>query len=316
MADSNIIPIKSLSSLPAMSGLFGYVEGDLTEGAALGFPVLSYRGKVWRLVHKGNENKLMTPEGDPIPSVRVVILRANSNLSKIFYAKKYTEGDSEAPDCFSLDGITPDSSVKSPQCKTCGGCEQAAWGSRVSDEGKDLKACQDSRRLVVVPANDVANDAMGGPMLLRVPAASLGNLVAYDDRLKQAGAAYFGVATKISFDTDAAYPKLVFDYDHPASEKLTSADGEQILQMRDGDAAQRILQTMSKTEHGAGEAPAPVQTPAAPPVSKPPVQEVVEPTPETTPAPVTEPPPSEPAATVSEVAPSADVDSLVAGLLS
>lgn len=308
----DIIPIKTINS-PAIASAFGYQESDLTEGAGVGFPVLTYRGKVWRVVHKGTEHALTTPDGDPIPSVRVIILKANKNLSKIYYEKSYKEGDNDSPDCYSMNGESPDPSVKKPQSKKCSTCPQAAWGSRVSDEGKELKACQDSRRLVVVPSNDIANEQLGGPMLLRVPAASLGNLVSYDDMLRQANAAYFGVATKISFELDAAYPKLKFEYDRASTERLTDADGELILTLRDSEQANRILQTQSAQEHVSGAIEARAE--AKKPVVKPAVVEVPE---ESVTAPeVKEPSPPEPSE-IGEVvvASESDVDALVSGLLS
>lgn len=292
---SNQIAIKTINS-PAIASAFGYQESDLTDGASLGFPVLSYRGKVWRINSKGNETPLVTPDGDPIPSVRLILLKANPNLSKIYYAKNFSEGDSDAPDCWSLDGEKPDSQVSSPQCATCGACPKAAWGSKISDDGKELKACQDSRRLVVVPCNDVSNEALGGPMLLRVPAASLGNLVAYDDMLKKANAAYFGVATKVSFDMEVAYPKLKFEYDGASTEKMKPEDGTTILELRDGDQARRILQTQSAQEHGA-DAPAPV--PAKQPVAPAAVVEVPA---EPAPAPVAAPEPVQAAPAAAQVA--------------
>jgi hypothetical protein len=316
----DIIPIKTINS-PALANAFGYQESDLTDGAALGFPVLTYRGKVWRIMHKGNETPLLTPEGDPLPSVRVVILKANKNLSKIFYEKAYAEGDSDAPDCFSMDGEKPDSSVKEPPSANCASCPNAAWGSKMSDDGKELKACQDSRRLVVVPCNNIANEALGGPMLLRVPAASLGNLVAYDDTLKNANAAYFGVATKVSFDMEAAYPRLMFEYDGPNTENMSPEDGQMILELREGEAARRILQTKSVQEHGsAGDdtpkqpAKQPVKTQATKTPAQPPVVEVPEET-------VTKPEQEEPSPPTAsetgevEAATETDVDALVSGLL-
>jgi len=309
----DIIPIKTINA-PALASAFGYQESDLSEGAAVGFPVLSYRGKVWRAVHKGVESILKTPDGDPIPSVRVIILKANKNLSKIFYKKSYEEGDNDNPDCFSLDGERPDSSIKEPQSKTCAACPQSVWGSKISDTGKELKACQDSRRLVVVPCNDVANEAMGGPMLLRVPAASLGNLVAYDDMLRKANAAYFGVATKISFDMDAAYPKLQFEYDGASTERLSAADGEKVMELRESEQTRRILQTQSEHEHGVdGEAAEPPK-PKAKEVAKPPVVEVPEES--VTKPEAKEPSPPEPSETGEVLVTSeADVDALVSGLL-
>lgn len=330
---SNIIPIKTINS-PAMASAFGYQADDLTDGASVGFPVLSYRGKVWRVSSKGETTTLTTPDGDPLPSVRVIILKANANLSKQYYEKSYTEGDSESPDCSSNDGIRPDASVANPQSKTCAACPMAAWGSRISDDGKEMKACHDSRRIAVVPCNDLRNEAFGGPMLLRIPAASLGNLVAYDNMLKKANAAYFGVATKISFDMEAAYPKLVFEYDADNTAKLEPAAGETILELRGGEEVKRVLSVTQETGDSGGESTPPTPSPKAPAVAPPPVVEVPEapapapaPAPEAA-APVTQPvEPETPAptdmgdtssgATNGEVvSPSAaDVDSIVAGIL-
>jgi hypothetical protein len=315
----DIIPIKTINS-PALSSAFGYQDSDLTENASLGFPVLTYRGKVWRVTHKGNEIPLLSPDGDPIPSVRVIILKANRNLSKIYYEKRYKEGDNAAPDCYSMDGEKPDPSVKEPPSKACASCPKSAWGSRISDDGRELKACQDSRRLVVVPSNDIANDGLGGPMLLRVPAASLGNLVAYDDMLKKANAAYFGVATKISFDMEAAYPKMLFEYDGPNTEKLTEEQGKLILELRDSDATNRILSTKSAQEHVATDDEVSAATAEKPKqVAKPAVVEVPEepePAAEVT-KPAAEEPSPPPAAETGEavVATTEDVDALVSGLL-
>jgi hypothetical protein len=158
----------------------------------------------------------------------------------------------------------------------------------------------------------------GGPMLLRVPAASLAGLVSYDDMLRKANAAYFGVATKVSFDMDAAYPKLVFEYDGASTEQLTANDANKIVELRDGELVKRILQEQSAQEHhAAGEAEAPKQKAKEPvrAVAQPPVIEVPE---ETTTAEAQEEPspPAEPeTGGVVEAATEEDVDALVQGLL-
>lgn len=322
--------IVSAPKLPSnLASAFGYQDDDLSKGASAGFPILSYRGKVWRVTHRGDTTKLTTPDGDPLPSIRVIILKANPNLSKIYYAKAYTEGDDEKPDCWSADGIKPDASVPNPVNPQCEGCPKAAWGSRRTEDGRELKACQDSRRLAVVPANDVANEVLGGPMMLRVPAASLANLATYDSRLKKANVAYFGVATKIYFDDEAAYPKLCFDFDGPNTEKLTEADAKLILELRDGDAVQRIMSSAGAT---AGPAPADnAEPPAKQPAKQPAKAKKAE-----APAPAPEPEEApdddqDPAGVIqvtdeAEPSPSAedgepedakeeDVDSIVSGLL-
>ena len=245
------IVIKTVSA-PALASAFGgYAEDDLSAGVSAGFGVLSYRGKVWRINYKGEEHKLLTPDGDPIPSVKIVMLKAKPQLSKIFYQKQYEEGDDGSPDCYSMDGVTPARDVKTPQCGTCAACPQNIWGSKITEAGKETKACADSRRLAVVPSTDVANEALGGPLLLRVPAASLSNLSAYDSMLKKANAAYFGLVTKVGFDSDAAYPKLTFQYDGTATEGLTPEAAQQILDHRGGEQVIRILDETQAMEHSA-----------------------------------------------------------------
>jgi hypothetical protein len=267
---SQEIQIKTISA-PALASAFGgYAEDDLSAGVSAGFGVLSYRGKVWRINYKGEEHKLLTPEGDPIPSVRIVMLKAKPQLSKIYYAKQYEEGDDSSPDCFSMDGVTPDRSITTPQCLSCAACPQSVWGSKITEAGKETKACADSRRLAVVPSTDVANEALGGPLLLRVPAASLGNLSAYDSMLKKANAAYFGLVTRVGFDTDAAYPKLTFQYDGAATEGLTPEAGAQILEHRNGEQVIRILDEQQAMEHAA-----PTDAPAAPTAPAPAVVEPI-----------------------------------------
>jgi hypothetical protein len=262
---SQQLVIKTINA-PALANAFGgYAEDDLSAGVSAGFGVLSYRGKVWRINYKGEEHKLLNAEGDPIPSVKVIMLKAKPQLSKIFYHKQYEEGDDASPDCFSMDGVTPDRSVKAPQCGTCAACPQNIWGSKITEAGKETKACSDSRRLAVVPATDVANEALGGPLLLRVPAASLANLAAYDSMLKKANAAYYGLVTRVGFDLEAAYPRLTFTYDGPSTESLTAEAGQQILDHRSGEQVIRILDETQAMEHAApsdAPAPAPV-TPAA-----------------------------------------------------
>lgn len=328
---SQQLVIKTVNA-PALANAFGgYTEDDLSAGVSAGFGVLSYRGKVWRINYKGEEHKLMTPDGDPIPSVKVIILRAKPQLSKIYYAKQYEEGDDASPDCFSMDGVTPDRSIKNPQCQTCAACPQNIWGSKITEAGKETKACSDSRRLAVVPATDVLNEALGGPLLLRVPAASLANLAAYDSMLKQANAAYYGLVTRIGFDSDAAYPKLTFAYDGDATEKLTAEAAQQIIDHRNGEQVVRILDEQVAGEHAApsetkAQSAAPPAAAAVTPITVPEKQPDPAPEPEPAPAPAAESPAAPPASDPPETAavdagaapvapPADDIDALVDGLL-
>lgn len=179
----------------------------------LGFAVVTYRGKIWRLVYQGDEDIVRDPvrPDQPAGTIEVVIIGAASAVSKVFYAKPYTEGSDQPPDCYSLDGVKPEANVPAKQSALCAKCPQNEWGSRVTDSGAKAKRCADSKRLAIVPALDLENDSYGGPMLLRIPPTSLANLSLYAGNLSRMGAPMEAVVTRISFNPDAAYPQLTFN---------------------------------------------------------------------------------------------------------
>lgn len=230
------------------------VENDLAAGVSSGFGVISFRGKVWRIKYRGEERDLMRPDGDgPAHSIEVVIVRASTIVSKIFYREGYKEGSTESPDCFSTNGQTPDPSSKHKQANTCAACPMNAWGSRITPAGKQGKACSDSKRVVVVPLNDIANEVFGGPMLLRVPAASLQDAASYATTLGQLGYPIEAVGTRIAFDTKEAYPKLLFSAIRP----LKDEEADKVLALREDIRVARILAEGSEHVAAAPALPAP-----------------------------------------------------------
>lgn len=209
---SNIIPFDS-GNLPAYlrSAEGADINDDLTAHASAGFPVLSIKGKTFSVSRGGERTVLMNPK-DPdsvASSLELVILKANKGTSKVFYIKGYVEGaEATKPDCFSNDGTKPDASVDKPQAKSCAVCPKAQWGSKISDDGRKGKACQDSVRIAVA-----APDAINDPMLLRVPPASIKALGEFGDLLKKRGGgklAYNMVVTRVGFVAEEASPKLTF----------------------------------------------------------------------------------------------------------
>ena len=212
---------------------------ELTGGVVHSFPIISFRGRVWRIKAKGIETIVTNSDGDPAASLRAVILKASAVASKIHYDKAYEEGDDGAPRCFSVDGVKPDSSIADPIHANCSTCPKNVWGSKITATGAEVKDCADNRRVVVTPTGDMHNELAGGPMLLRVPPASIRPLADYAVMLGGASAEPFEVSTKISFDTDASYPKLVFDFDRQLSEEETAL----ALELRESDATKRILQS-------------------------------------------------------------------------
>lgn len=205
---SSLVPFES-GSVPAhIARRFAdaSTNNDLSANVGGGgFPVISYKGKVWHVVRGEDRILVANEEGDPKSSIEVVILKSNPNLSKIYYPSGYEEGSSAKPACYSNDSQGPARDAQDPQATKCAICPHNAWGSRVTENGAKGKACSDSRRLAVAPIGDLEN-----PMLLRIPAATLKELTAYADMLNRRKAPYQAVVTKIGFDHTVAHQKLTF----------------------------------------------------------------------------------------------------------
>lgn len=224
-------------------------ENDLAAGVQAGFGLIGYKGKVWSIRYRGDEQQLLRDDGDgPRNSIEVVILKAATYISKIWYEKGYVEGSTAAPDCFSPNGVVPDPQSAKRQSNACANCPQNVWGSKITEAGKKGKACGDSKRLAVVPVGDIANEAFGGPMLLRVPAASLQDLATFGNKMQNLGYPYFAIATRISFDSEEAYPKFNFAAIRP----LTDAEADVVLSLQPTQEVARVL--AEGAEHAAQEA--------------------------------------------------------------
>jgi hypothetical protein len=278
----------------AVSTVFANVprDDDMSAGIAAGFGIIGYKGKVWSTRYRGTDTNLMRPDNDgPMNSIEVVIVKASGSVSKIWYEAGYVEGSSAAPDCYSTNGVVPDVGSKKKQCNSCALCPQNQWGSRITPAGRQGKSCSDSKRLAIVPLPDIPNEGLGGPMLLRVPAASLRDLASFDDKMKALGYPYYSIGCRISFDAAESYPKFVFGAIRP----LTDVEARQIMEHRDSRAVSTILAEGSErvgepvaevTAASAFEqppvvaiaapvaAPAPAPAPAAAPVTAAPVTHV------------------------------------------
>ena len=209
----SLVPING-SALPQR--LQGRKQSGMLANAKSGiqasFAVVGYEGRNWFLKWQGEKILLRNPQtNQPDQTLEVVIVGISDAVSKIYYAKQYVQGDDARPDCASTRGIAPDAGVPHPQSKLCETCKLGAWGSRITEAGKRAKACRDSRRIAVVPLVDIGNESFGGPMLLRVPPTSLQALSKYAEFLSIKGLDMPWVATRISFDFDVTYPKLVFE---------------------------------------------------------------------------------------------------------
>ena len=203
----NIIPFDSGKISQSITSMFGDTANDLVGNSASGgFPVISIKGKVFH-IQRGDERTMVTKPGedDPAASIEVVIVRANPDRSKVFYATGYQEGETAKPTCYSNNGTAPEADAQEPQSKKCAVCAHNQWGSRITDNGGKGKACSDSRRLAIATL-----DAPADPMLLRVPAASMKALEEFGKQLAARGVPAQAVVTRIGFDYSVAHPALTF----------------------------------------------------------------------------------------------------------
>ena len=197
------IPTHLATRVGSPSALAQSLTGGLSSGGGESFPRISIKGARFRIIDGDTETVLDST------SLEVVIVGANPRLSKTWYAKQWTpDAEPSAPECFSLDGIGPDPQATNPQNDLCASCPQNAWGSKVTPQGQQIKACADQKRLAVV----AADDANGPIYLLQVTPAALKGLNQYQKELSVRGIPPEIVKTKVSFDTDASFPKLKFSF--------------------------------------------------------------------------------------------------------
>lgn len=315
-----LVPFKPQSQLPAaiaqsLAALGGQVPSTLSEGIGSNYANLSFKGKVFRIKFGGQEHTLVDPQTNtPMQYMDLVILDAKGALSKTYYASGYTEGANEQPDCASEDGITPHAPPgKAVQCNDCRLCQWNVFGSKKSNDGiaTNSKACADTRKLAVVPMQNIRNDNFGGPMLLRVPAASLSNLAEFDRSVRAAGAPFFAVVVRVTFDYNVAYPKLVFTPLQFVSDQMAA----EILEMRADLRTREIIDGLALPTAPAAPAAPPIagsvpaamaaaQTPPVPPVVQTPAPAPAAPVASFVAAPAAaQAPAPAPAATVSFAAP-------------
>lgn len=251
-----------MNNIVKHADIFSAPASVVPEFASGGYAVLSPRGSKWRIKHKTEETMITDADGDPKSTIELVIIDAPPHISKTYYAAGYTEGSIEAPDCQSIDGVVPDPASTSPQSRSCATCPHAQFGSRITANGKKGKACNDSLRLAVVPAGDITNPNFGGAMLLRVAATSIAGFVQFNDLLKSNGMSFRACVTRIGFDPDASYPKLVFK----RGRDLTEDERDSVVEMYSRtEALSRILSEPAQPRDDDDDGQAPAQTQKAPP---------------------------------------------------
>jgi hypothetical protein len=170
----------------------------------------------------------------------VIIVDWLAEPSRKFYATAYDK-DAKAtlPDCWSNDGVAPETGAKAKQHSSCAACPKNVKGSGSNGKGK---ACRYERRIAVL----VVGDPSGDVYQIAVPAASLfsdndGNIYGFEGYKKfllASKEALDTVVTRIIYDEDADTIKVGFK----PIRHLTEAEADLV------DAAQDDPETESYTK--------------------------------------------------------------------
>ena len=220
----NAVVPKFDSSVPAFLQQAGFLALNTKAAAGLSTgspPKLSFRGSRFRFVGSdGTETPVNDIIDAPDPStgqmvkmqtggttVDVVVIDASQWVSKFYYDKAYDpNAEDMAPACFSDNGVGPSVRSSTPQNLTCAGCPKNAWGSKITPQGTQVKACNDVKKLAVIPVNNMAGPAY----VLGIPGASLKSWTSAVKALTDRGIPIPALVIRLSFDGQAEFPKLTF----------------------------------------------------------------------------------------------------------
>jgi len=186
-------------------------------------PSLTFTGKTWTININGEAKQLMREidgEEVPVSVMNAVILDYAKTRGRAYYEGQFDAKNPGRPKCWSADGKVPHESVTDKQAQVCNVCEWSKKGSKMNDQGQSITACSQYRLIALVPANRLDFT----PLRMKIAVTS-----DWDDQspdLKANG--WFGfknyidhlvankenatsmLVTKMKFDPNVAYPKIIF----------------------------------------------------------------------------------------------------------
>ena len=141
------------------------------------------------------------------PLVCVVLDWVTANT---YFEGIYNPKDVKPPVCWAIDNepskAKPSKHATKPQGDLCKECKQNEWNSAPGDSKG--KACKNTRRVLVVPANATEKTQ---PWVISVSPTGLKYFDKYVNSLADTGTHPIEVVTEISFEPSEAYPSLRFE---------------------------------------------------------------------------------------------------------
>ncbi len=257
--------------LPVEAG--AAVNADfMTPVGGVAIPRLSFRQSMWRIISPDAEEEIIKNErGEPIHAIQVVALASNKGVYKAYYDKPYTPNqEAPPPTCWSNDGVAPSAASTNPQARECATCPKNQLGSKINPNGSKVKACSDSKRLLVVAPDDIG----GQFYTIHVPYMSVKELNVYLRELNRYNVPVDAIITDVSVDPSMEYLKLGFKHAGWLSKELYEQvqqrkQDETVLAFMDGAAVPENVPASSVQAAQAAPAAAPpaqaqIAAPAAP----------------------------------------------------
>ena len=145
----------------------------------------------------GFKNAQLKVDGISIPANQLDVRVLAALSERAWYSKDFDADAVQVPDCYTLDDDVPHEQAVKPQADTCADCKHNKWGSAIRGKGK---ACRESARVIVIPANvPLASAQM---YTAKVPVTSLSTVVAFTSRCGQANKLMGEFVTRLSVTED------------------------------------------------------------------------------------------------------------------
>jgi hypothetical protein len=134
----------------------------------------------------GTRAGILTYNGTPVPDNKLNVIIIASTHANLYYEGKYDEKNPTNPVCYaySEDGenMVPHPKSSKPQHTDCATCQWNAWES--DPEGGRGKACKNSRRLALIPADTTVEDLKTAEIAtLQLPVTSVKVWAQYVNKL-------------------------------------------------------------------------------------------------------------------------------------
>lgn len=191
-------------------------------------------GRTFKRVVNGEQIGKAAPD-----HLEVIVVDWLAEPSRKFYAAAYDK-DAKAtlPDCWSNEGINPETGAKNRQASSCAACPKNVKGSGSNGKGK---ACRYERRLAVL----VVGDPSGNVYQISIPGASLfsaadGNVYGFEGYKKFLLAnseALDTIVTRIIYDAEADTIKVGFK----AIRHLTAVESGFVDQVQDDPETSKYI---------------------------------------------------------------------------